>query len=125
MIHLDTSFLVRALAPRSREEMYLREWLGSATAVRVSSVAWAEFLCGPVDSSHIDLAARVFQNPIPFTGDDAARAARLFNLTGRRRGSLPDCMIAAAAMGGHATLATSNPEDFRRFESAGLKVLAG
>jgi len=124
VIHLDTSFLVRALVAHSSEESYLREWLAGGTPVRVSSIVWAEFLCGPVEESHINLAAQVFPEPIPFTGEDAARAARLFNLTGRRRGSLTDCMIAAIAVRSRAAVASSNPRDFRRFEAAELKVLA-
>jgi predicted nucleic acid-binding protein len=123
VIHLDTSFLVRALVAHSPEASYLREWLGSGEPVRVSSIVWAEFLCGPVEEPDIALAAQVFQEPIPFTGEDATRAAKLFNLTGRRRGSLTDCMIAAIAVRSRAAMATSNPKDFQRFESAGLKML--
>ena len=47
MIHLDTSFLIRALIPGTREESKLRRWVGDGEALAMSSVAWAEFLCGP------------------------------------------------------------------------------
>ncbi|MBM3815182.1 MAG: type II toxin-antitoxin system VapC family toxin [Acidimicrobiia bacterium] len=124
MIHLDTSFLVRALAAGSVEEAYIREWLSAGTPVRVSSVSWAEFLCGPLDDAHVDLAAQAFGDPVAFTGEDGARSARLFHLTGRRRGSLMDCMIAAVAIRCDAALATSNDTDFRRFESAGLTIVS-
>ena len=62
------------------------------------------------------------QQPVPFAGKEATQAARLFNLTSRRRGSLTDCMIAAVAIGNAAALATSNPRDFRGFEAAGLRL---
>jgi len=70
VIHLDTSFLILALAPGSPEDL----------------------------------------------------AARLFNDTGRRRGSLADCMIAATAIQAGAALATANPRDFARFSAAGLEL---
>lgn len=90
----------------------------------MSAVAWTEFLCGPVEGEHIELAARVMEAPVGFTAADSVATARLFDLGGRRRGSLLDCMVAAVALGAGATLATTNAVDFRRFEPAGLAVLA-
>lgn len=123
MIHLDISFLIRALVRNSAEDLKLRSWLSVRTQVAMSSIAWAEFLCGPVETSDVDLAARIIQERVSFLDEDAAVAARLFNLSGRRRGSLIDCMIAAVALRVGASLATTNPEDFRRLESAGLEVI--
>jgi predicted nucleic acid-binding protein len=123
MIHLDTGFLIRALVRNSAEDLKLRNWLRASTHVEMSSIAWAEFLCGPVASSDADLAAHIVRNRVPFGDDDAVMAAKLFNLSGRRRGTFIDCMIASVALKTGAFLATTNPEDFRRLEAAGLQVV--
>jgi len=122
MIHLDTGFLIRALVRNSSEDIKFRTWLRSNTQIAISSIAWAEFLCGPVGKKELELAAWILVDRYPFTQEDAALAARLFNLSGRRRGTFIDCMIAAVALGANASLATTNPADFRRLEPAGLQI---
>lgn len=72
----------------------------------------------------MELARQIIAEPISFEAGDASTSARLFNLPGRRRGSLGDCMIAAVALRADAVVATGNPEDFRRFEPAGVRVVA-
>ncbi len=86
----------------------------------MSAPAWAEFLCGPFDRSAMKFATRIIDRYIEFTPSHAEIAARLFNLSGRRRGSLTDCMIAATAIAESAPIATTNQRDFRRFEGEGL-----
>lgn len=125
MIHLDTSFLIRALLRDSPEDRAIRGWLRAGQALAISAIGWAEFLCGPVDARGVGLAARIVPDRLPFTEEDAVSAARLFNLIGRRRGLLTDCMIAAIALRLGASLATANLPDFRRFEAAGLRVIRG
>ena len=122
MIHLDTSFLIHALAEGTPQDRRLRAWLAAGEALGMSAVAWAEFLCGPVDAAGLDLVGRIVQDRVPFGEGEAAHAARLFNESGRRRGSLADCMIAASAIRAGAPLAPENPKDFRRFEPAGLSL---
>jgi predicted nucleic acid-binding protein len=78
-----------------------------------------------MEMSDVDIAARIIHDRVPFIDEDADMAARLFNLSGRRRGTLIDCMIAAVALRTGAFLATTNSEDFRRLQSAGLEVVAG
>ena len=51
MIHLDTSFLIRALAAGTPEDVRIRQWLAAGEALGVSSLAWCEFLCGPLDAA--------------------------------------------------------------------------
>lgn len=90
----------------------------------MSVITWTEFLCGPVAAAEIELAARMVEEPEPLIAGDAGVAARLFNLGGRRRGSLTDCMIAAVAIRVGAELATTDTADFRRLEPAGLTLVA-
>lgn len=122
MIHLDTSFLVRALIPGTPEDVKLRRWVEEGEALIMSSVAWAEFLCGPLDGGDVELAERFVERRQDFTPDQAVVAARLFNDAGRRRGTIIDCMIAAAALADGAPIATSNVADFSRFAAAGLQM---
>jgi predicted nucleic acid-binding protein len=123
MIHLDTSFLIRSLVPGSETDRRLRAWLREGEPLGMSAIAWAEFLCGPLAETQLQLVNLIVPRRAPFGEDEAILASRLFNDSGRRRGSLADCMIAATAIREEATLATRNPRDFRRFESAGLHVV--
>ncbi len=123
MIHLDTSFLIHALVAGSSPDAALRRWITDAKVLAMSSIAWAEFLCGPVQPEHAGLASQVVAECVPFLEEDAAAAAHLFNTTGRRRGTMADCMIAAVALRQGAEIATTNPDDFLRFTEQGL-VLA-
>lgn len=123
MIHLDTSFLIRGFVRGSAQDRALRKWLKGGEALGMSAVAWAELLCGPLDESHRELATRVVTQRVAFLDEDAVTSARLFKATGRRRGSLIDCMIAASALRARQPLATANAADFRRFAAFGLAVL--
>lgn len=123
MIHLDTSFLVRALVPGSQEDAQLRGWLSSETPLAISAVAWAEFLCGPLEAQDLSLAAAVVGEAVPLTAEHAVRAAALFNAAGRKRGSFVDCLIASVAIEADAGLATTNLKDFKGM--AGLRLVDG
>lgn len=123
MIHLDTSFLIRALDPGSPEDRKLRDWIGEGEALGMSSVAWTELLCGPLSPSEMEWAAEIVGQRRNFTPEHAVIAAHLFNDSGRRRGSLIDCMIGATALADGASIATANAVDFRRFATAGLELV--
>ena len=122
MIHLDTSFLIRAPVRDSPEDSRLQEWLKADEPLGMSVIAWAEFLCGPVDETALSLASLIVKQRLDFTQDMAALSARLFNASGRRRGTMMDCMIAATTIIAGAALVTGNSGDFERFEEFGLTL---
>lgn len=122
MIHLDTSFLIRALMRGTPEDQALRRWIANGESLAVCSIAWAEFQCGPLTSSEVAVAGAIIGRHRDFTKNDAETAARLFNESGRSRGSLIDCMIAAAARADGAPVATANTADFLRLSDLGVTV---
>ena len=122
MIHLDTSFLIRALVRASAEDAVLRLWIEKGEEIATSTLAWTEFLCGPLAPAGMDIAAELLGEPVAFGAAQTTVAAMLFNESGRRRGSLIDCMIAAVAIESGAELATGNVRDFRRLEPLGLRI---
>src|SRR6185369_5120614 len=122
MIHLDTSFLIQALIPDSAAETRLQEWIIAGEDLGISSIAWSELLCVPLEAEDVALAESLFAAHEPFLMADAAKAAELFNGTGRRSRSLADCQIAAVALRCTASLATINVRDFALFQSHGLSL---
>lgn len=122
MIFLDTGFLIRALVRHSKEDKKLRGWLIDGESFAMSAIAWCEFLCGPLTPEHKRFAEVLVPSRPSFSESQAAISASLYNATGRRRGSMLDCMIAAAAIEAGAPVATSNKKDFERFVSEGLAL---
>ena len=122
-IHLDTSFLIRALVRGSTEAQRILRWLEDGHPLVMSTLAWCEFLCGPIDRDTARLAHRVVRAHAVISLADADLGSVLFNATGRRRGTLADCLIAANAIGADAPLATSNSRDFDHFKKHGLRLL--
>jgi predicted nucleic acid-binding protein len=123
MIHLDTNFLIEISVAGSVAHTQFAAWVFDQEALNVSTIAWAEFLCGPVDATGEALARQIFPQPEPFLPADALLAANLFNQTGRRSRSLADCMIAAVAIRCGAKLATHNTGDFEPLAPHGLMLI--
>jgi predicted nucleic acid-binding protein len=123
MIHLDTNYLVGAVNPNSPVPSRLRGWLQQGESLAASSIAWAEFLNGPVTDRQVHRMDGVIEGRVvAFGRAEAELASRLFNRKGRRRGSRPDCFIAAAAICARAPLATENRRDFLSFAADGLRL---
>lgn len=123
MIHLDTNYLIGAGRPASPEADQVLRWLKEGVPLAMSAIAWAEFLCGPHHGNEVSIARRMVPKIVPLERPEAVLAARLFNVSGRRRGKLHDCAIAATAIRANARLATSNRQDFRRMLRAGLQLV--
>jgi predicted nucleic acid-binding protein len=124
VIMLDTNFLIVGLVFGSAQDSRLRQWLNAGEVVRINVIVWAEFLCGPATKNQIQLALQRVPNPELLLQEDAVRGAELFNATGRRRGSLADCLIAATRLRLGSAIATENLLDFRPFEPMGLRIVS-
>ncbi len=123
MICLDTNYLILGLVQDSAEAKALIAWHASGEALVTSSIAWYEFLCGPVDELQTAVMRNLLSGTIPFGHEQASTAAQLFNATGRRRKLRVDAMIAATAITAGAKLATNNAGDFEPFAEHGLHLI--
>lgn len=123
IIHLDTNVLVFGLESSHTVHARIAEWRAAGAALATSSMAWGEFLCGPVSTGAIRVWEQLLGGAIePVDRAVVERAAILFNHTGRRSRSLPDCIIAATAIVHGARLATLNRRDFAPFRRDGLEL---
>ena len=123
MIHLDANFLIGVANRHLPVEAALVGWLQQGEGFAASAIAWAEFLNGPVKPSHVQQMNVLIENRVISLGrHEAEKASQLFNQTGRRRGSMPDCFIAATAICANARLATQNHKHFAPFVAAGLRL---
>jgi hypothetical protein len=50
MIHFDTNFLIQTVVAGSAAHEKFRGWTQAQEDCNASSIAWAEFLCGPLDA---------------------------------------------------------------------------
>lgn len=123
MIVFDANYLIGAPKPNSPERDEIKRWHFAGEILATSSIAWTEFLSGPVTQENIaDLRALLPGGILEFDEVCAATAARLFNATGRKRSLRVDAMIAATAIENGARLATRNTTDFQLFAPHGLKL---
>jgi hypothetical protein len=63
MIHFDTNFLIQTVVAGSPAHEKFRAWTKAQEDCNTSSIAWAEFLCGPLDATAGAIARQIFPNP--------------------------------------------------------------
>jgi predicted nucleic acid-binding protein len=119
---LDTNYLIGNGQSGSAAAVQIDGWLLAGEALHTSAIAWAEFLCGPLTTSEEQLGAAILHSIHPTDAKVASLGATLFNATGRRSRSLPDCLIAATAILAQQPLATLNRSDFEPFVPFGLTL---
>ncbi len=120
IILLNTNYLIRGLVRGAGEATQLIQWSEEEVVLVTSSIAWYEFLCGPVTSVQRSTMRAFISECYAFGMNEANEAARLFNAGGRRRSIRVDAMIAATAICAGAALATENRDDFEGFVGEGL-----
>ena len=112
--HLDTDFLIHALARRGTQWRRLRALNDDDAELEISAIAWYEFARGPRSPEQLAVARTLFgeEGIIPFSEAHAERAADAFRLLGSPRKRAADVAIAAAAMERGAILLTANTRDY-------------
>ena len=123
MIHLDTNLLIDLVTTGSPQIALIKQWLKEGKLLGTSAIAWSEFCNGPHSAEQKNAVFAILGKRITdFTWQQGEQASRLFHMTGRKRGSHADCMIAAAGIVNGFTVATRNIKDFERFVPHGLNL---
>lgn len=124
MICLDANYLICSGAKGSSQAESLIIWHEEGEILSTSSIAWYEFICGPVLKEQIKIVRSFLTGGIIDFGEaEAVETAHLFNLTGRKRRLRIDAMIAATVIVHRASLATANYKDFEFFVPYGLQLV--
>lgn len=123
MIQLDANYLVLGSISSTAQAKDLKRWLQEGESLGTSSIAWMEFVTGPVKAEVVDSMRQVLEDRISEIGrEEAELAAVLFNRTGRKRALRYDSLIAASAILTGSRLATANRSDFALFVPLGLQI---
>ncbi len=115
MIHLDTSIVVDALTGPRRSAAALRRAIEQGERILLSTIVLYEWLRGPRRAGELAAQEALFPRAtaIPFSAEEATRAAALYRAVRRPRGREIDLAIAACALTNGASFWTLNPQDFR------------
>ena len=114
MVHLDTDFLVHALAASGPERRKLLEVAESGRTIEISAVAWYEFSRGPRTPEQLATARAFFTDDgiIPLSEELASASAEVFRQLGSPRRRTADVAIGVTAASRGATLISRNARDF-------------
>ena len=120
VICLDTNYLIFALRRDSPECGEIRGWVRQGVPLITSTLAWFEFLNGPVSEKEIRLVRNLLREIVPLGIAETEAACRLFQSAGSKRSLKIDACIAGTAWVAGARIATRNREDFSRFPDVDL-----
>ena len=112
--HLDTDFLVTALANAGEERRQLTGLVDRGDEIEISAVAWYEFCRGPRSPEQLAVARAFFgeRGIIAFAEPLAETAAEVFRSLGSPRRRAADVAIGVTAATREAILLTRNEGDF-------------
>ena len=112
--HVDTDFLIYALAVNGPERDRLTGLADSEAVIEISAVAWYEFVRGPRTAEQLAVARSFFseEGVIPFSEELADLAGDVFRRRGSPRRHAADIAIGVTAASAGATLLTRNVGDF-------------
>ncbi len=123
-LHLDTNCLIDVLLGKNKTTTLLKARLRSGWSCATSALAWHEFVCGPLlVEQKQDVWDMLEGRILPIDYEIAELAANIFNKSGRRKGSKPDCIIAATAIHHNAKLLTWNKKDFKSIGKLGFTLV--
>lgn len=113
-VHLDTDFLVYALAVAGPERRRLLEVAESGRPIEMSAVAWYEFSRGPRTAEQLATARALFTDDgiVPLSEPLATASAEVFRQLGSPRRRAADIAIGVTAALRGATLLSRNTRDF-------------
>ena len=123
MIHLDANILIAATNPDDLHAAVADRIMEATGPFGTSACAWTEYRSRPVDPIRDKVLRQMITGGIlPFDEATAVLAGELYHLTGSKRRTRLDTMIAATAILAGAELATVDPDDFTVFLAHGLKL---
>ena len=127
-VHLDTDFLIYAIAGDGPERTRLRELAASDAILQMSAVAWYEFARGPRTPEQLAMArSQLAENDgvIELSEALAVRAADAFRALGSPRKRAADVAIGVTAASLGAMLVTRNRRDFAGIPDLVIEAVAG
>jgi predicted nucleic acid-binding protein len=126
-VHLDTDFLVYALAVGGPERRRLTHLARTGATFRMSAVAWYEFARGPRTPEQLAVARTLFSDDgiVPFSEDLADCAAEVFRRLGSPRKRAADIAIGVTAAADTAILLSRNARDFADIPDLDVEGVSG